>query len=173
MTTPVRLSDGSIHPYGYGLTLAELGDVAAIQHGGGINGFSANLAHYPEHDLTVAVIVNGPSSSSTLARSIAYMVLGIPDPDAVDLPTTAEQRARYVGTYDCAPADYTLRILEEDGRLVAQVEPPETIPLRYQGDHTFNGPPGAGVSIVFTLTGDRVTGLVLPEAGGMTARRLD
>lgn len=173
MTTPVRLSDGSTHPYGYGLTLARLGDEVAVQHGGGINGFSANLAHYPAHDLTIAVIVNGPTSSSTLAQRIAYLVLDIPDPDAVDLPTTAAQRSRYVGTYDFAPDDFQIRILEEDGRLVALATGTGPLPLRHQGEHTFRGPAGSGIVMVFTLTGDRVTGLVLPQSGGMTARRID
>ena len=173
MAAPVELNDGTTHPYGYGLRPERLGDVAVIQHGGGMNGFSANLAHYPEHDLTIAVIVNGPTSSSTLAQRIAYMALDIPDPDAVDLPTTAAERARYVGTYDFAPADYQMRIVETAGRLFAEVEGSSPIPLRYQGEHTFRGPPGSDIVIVFTMTGDRATGLTLPQNGGLTARRID
>ena len=170
MIAPVRLTDGSTNPYAYGLTNARIADVPAVQHGGGFNGFSANLAHYPAQNLTIAVIVNGPSSSSTLSQRIAYLALGIPDPAAVDLPTTPVQRARYLGGYEIGQD--RMQVLERDGRLVAQLGSSSPIPLRRVGEHTFAGPPEAGITLVFTLAGDEVTGFTIPASGGMRGTRV-
>ena len=51
-----------------------------VSHTGGINGFSAVMAHYPESDLDVVVLSNtsgrGPSQ---IADQIAKWALGIED----------------------------------------------------------------------------------------------
>jgi CubicO group peptidase (beta-lactamase class C family) len=80
MTTPTRLADGTTNPYGYGLTRGSIGDIEAIQHSGGINGFSAYLAHYPSQELTVVVIANGPTNTGAVSGRIARAVLGLPEP---------------------------------------------------------------------------------------------
>lgn len=177
MTTPTRLADSTTNPYGYGLSRGRIGSVEAIQHSGGINGFSAMLSHYPAHDLTIAVIANGPTNTSQLQQRIARAVLGIPEPVVVDLPTTADERARYIGTYDLAPAmQAQITVFEQDGRLFAQVAPQAPLPLRKQAEHTFEGPPGTGIRLIFIMTeGEpRATAFTLQQGGGggTTAKRI-
>ena len=171
MITPVQLANGTTNPYGYGLTNARVGNVAAVQHGGGINGFSANLAHYPMQNLTIVVIVNGPTSSSTLGQRIAYLMLGLKDPAAVDEATTPAQRARYVGTYQFEPPSRDqLRIFEKDGRLMAEMAGSAAIPLRFAGGETFYGPDGSKIEFTFVTSGGRVTGFTFAPSGSKAQR---
>jgi CubicO group peptidase (beta-lactamase class C family) len=62
--------------YGYGLVIARPGGRRLISHGGGINGFSAYLGHYPDDSLTLAVLTNnGGGRAPQLAQLIAKTLL--------------------------------------------------------------------------------------------------
>ena len=63
MTTPARLNDGSAIRYGYGLVIGDLEGHRRVWHGGSINGFTAALDHFPDDDLTVAILVNSPGGN--------------------------------------------------------------------------------------------------------------
>jgi D-alanyl-D-alanine carboxypeptidase len=172
-TEPTRLTDAQTVPYGYGLALGRLGDANVVEHGGGINGFGSMLAHYPDNDVTVAVVVNGPAGAGRLQQKIARAVLGIPEPVMQDLPVAAAERARYLGTYDLAPAlPLQLRIFEQEQRLFAQATGQGPIPLQYQGDHTFSALDGA-IRMVFTVEADRADGFTLHQGGtAIEAKRI-
>ncbi len=90
--TPATLSDGSpvsvrinadTDSYGFGWFLSELDGRRLVTHGGGITGFSANLYHFPDERVTVAVLANikarddGAAPVDALARRIteAYFSL--------------------------------------------------------------------------------------------------
>lgn len=57
MTTPVRIND-QVQAYGAGLELDQLDGHSRIHHEGAVDGFSGEVAHYPELDLTIAVLTN-------------------------------------------------------------------------------------------------------------------
>jgi D-alanyl-D-alanine carboxypeptidase len=173
MTQPTRLADTQTVPYGYGLALGQLGDANVVEHGGGINGFGSILAHYPDNDVTIAVIVNGPAGAGRLQQKIARAVLGIPEPVVLDLPVTDAERPRYLGTYDLAPAaPLQLRIFEQEQRLFAQATGQGPIRLQYQGDHTFSALDGA-IRLVFTMEADRANGFTLHQGGtAIEAKRI-
>ena len=57
MTTPVRI-DGQLQPYGAGLDVDQLDGHRRIRHGGALDGFASELAHYPDLNLTIAVLTN-------------------------------------------------------------------------------------------------------------------
>ena len=48
MWTPVRLTDGSTHPYGFGWTLDPLNGHRQIHHGGSLPGFKSEYARFPD-----------------------------------------------------------------------------------------------------------------------------
>ena len=58
MTRPQAAMGNRPASYGYGLVLDEVDGTPRIQHGGGIHGFTAFLSHYPEQDLTIALLAN-------------------------------------------------------------------------------------------------------------------
>ena len=176
MTSPTTLSTGVTAPYGYGLAPGRLGSVASVVHSGGINGFDAFMAYYPEPKLTVVVLTNsGEGDSGLITAAIARFVLGIappPPPAPVkDLPLNATELARYFGTYDLAPVPLKLRVFVQGGQLYAQATGQGAFPLRYQGDNAFVGPDGIGVRIVFTLAAERATQLTITQGGQSTVGR--
>ncbi|MGZ3461645.1 MAG: serine hydrolase domain-containing protein, partial [Archangium sp.] len=101
MTTPVETADGkgALIPYGFGLAMADIEDHPTVEHGGGINGFTTHLMRLPKDDLTVVVLLNteGSSSPPKLARQLARLALGIPEPEVKDLPLSADEARRYEG----------------------------------------------------------------------------
>jgi len=65
--------------YGYGVGVGDRNGHRQISHGGGINGFSAFLAYYPDDDLTVVVLTNnGGGRASQIAAEIAKLILEDP-----------------------------------------------------------------------------------------------
>ena len=78
MATTGTLNNGSDTGYGFGLQLGSLVGRPRVAHGGGINGFSTMLAHYPEADLDVVVLSNTPGAHvPRVSETIARWALGI------------------------------------------------------------------------------------------------
>lgn len=84
--TPGTLADGSmarVRPnsdsdsYGLGWFITSFDGMRLLTHGGGITGFSANLYHFPDQKLTIAILANvkarddGVAPVDPLARRIA------------------------------------------------------------------------------------------------------
>jgi CubicO group peptidase (beta-lactamase class C family) len=103
MTTRARLNDGRTWPYGFGLELLDLDGRRRIAHTGRVLGFYAVLAHYPDDDLTIAIMANrnGASDIATeLEPRIARRILGHDEPQVRDLLLSPQAAARLAGTYD-------------------------------------------------------------------------
>lgn len=70
-------SDG----YGFGWFITSFAEHRMVTHGGGISGYSANLYHFPDDRITIAVPANaktrddGVAPVDPLARRIAEAVL--------------------------------------------------------------------------------------------------
>ena len=166
--------------YGYGLGRDTLSGHLRVQHGGGINGFNSMLTYFPDDSLSVVVLgnTNGPLVDR-VADNIARAALGLkmisPPPRPRDLPTTAEQRARYVGTYRLALPNgqpLELRIFERDGKLMSQATGQDEFALMFQGNDSFapsfdpavrlnfgSGSPAARVTLVQggqNIVGERI-----------------
>ena len=88
--TPARLGDGAEvdlqmfgqpASYGFGWFLARYDGRPMMTHGGGIEGYSANLYHFPEERLTIVVLANtkgrddGTAPVDPLARRLADLCL--------------------------------------------------------------------------------------------------
>ena len=167
MTTPVTLPHGRPMNYGYGLSADTLGGRRIVQHGGGINGFISALFTVPSESLVVAVLANtSPAPSDQVANALARAVLGLapasPPAPPRDLPVAAEERARFVGTYQLTRPDGTrqeVRVTEENGQLMLQVGTQRPARMMSQGGLLFSAP-GAG-RVAFEVAEGKVTGFVL------------
>ena len=83
MWTPIKLSDGRTHPYGFGWALRSVNGKRLIEHGGAWQGFKAHIARYPESKLTVIVFANLiQANQGKLANGVAAIV----DPDLMPRP---------------------------------------------------------------------------------------
>lgn len=170
MTTPTPLASGDTAPYGFGLALDELEGHRKIAHGGGIQGFTSYLSHYPDDALTVAVLTNaGSGGPGQVEEILARTALGLELPSVVDLPLDADDSARYEGTYLLSLGEQTLelRVFVDDGRLMAQAEGQGANRLRYQGDHEFVPTFDDNVRLVFTVENGRAASVTLHQGGAV------
>jgi CubicO group peptidase (beta-lactamase class C family) len=73
MWTPVRLNDGTTHPYGFGLHVATLpGGRRVAWHSGGLPGFASHYGRYLDDGVTVIVLTNGNDADPTaIGRGLA------------------------------------------------------------------------------------------------------
>lgn len=155
MTTAVGAAVDS--RYGFGLMTDTVAGRTSVEHGGGINGFNSMLMYFPSDTLSIAVLgnTNGPWVNR-VANNIARAAFGAPltasPPPLADRPTTAEERARFAGTYQLKlPSGQTLafRVFERDGKLISQGEGQGEIPLLYQGNSIFGASFDRTVRITF------------------------
>ncbi len=172
MTTPGTLNNGSATSYAFGLQVGELQGHPRVSHGGGINGFNTQLAHYPEADPDVVVLSNTPGSHvGRIAESIAKWALEIEVPEVLDEPISAEEIATYEGVYELRPG-FEITVSSTGGQLFAQATGQGQFGLRSQGDHTFIASFDDDVRVVFVVEGGRATTLVLYQGGRAEAPRV-
>jgi CubicO group peptidase (beta-lactamase class C family) len=55
---PCRLADGTVVPYGYGVSIRDFLGHAMHWHGGNVDGHSTMLAYLPDQDLSVVILTN-------------------------------------------------------------------------------------------------------------------
>jgi CubicO group peptidase (beta-lactamase class C family) len=165
MITPGRLAGGSQTRYGLGLFVAELSGHRRVGHGGGINGFTAALDHYPDDSLTVAVLANSGSwSPNQLSDRIARAALGIPEPMMRDLVLAPAERERYAGAYRLGPLE--IRIYERGDSLFAQASGQGAFRLLYQGGHVFLASFDTTVQLSFEMGPASARAFTLFQGGG-------
>ena len=108
MWSPVKLNNGTTHPYGFGWALGDVNGKKLIEHSGAWQGFKAHIARYPDNKLTVIVLANlAQTNQSTIAHGVAEIVQPelkpkpIADPDpAFTLQTKAFLEAVIAGKAD-------------------------------------------------------------------------
>lgn len=108
--------------YGLGWFLGEWEGVPMIEHAGGIDGFTAEVAMLPEKNVGMVMLTNQFGSSlQVLSRQIVFRgLLG----DISESAAPAEDFERFVGNYtaDFGPFDNTaMKVLEQNGRLAIDV----------------------------------------------------
>jgi hypothetical protein len=162
MRTPAQLIDGSSTTYGYGLALGRLEGRTKISHGGGINGFRAQLSHYPDDGLTVVVLCNSGSAHPDAYESrIARAVLNVPEKVIKPIELSEKELALYVGVYD--PGRSPLEVSIEDGMLTMA-----GYRLRPVGDHVFIPTVDDYSEIIFTVENGKAVSVRMEREGHVT-----
>jgi CubicO group peptidase (beta-lactamase class C family) len=162
MRTPAHLIDGSSTTYGYGLALGRLEGRTKISHGGGINGFRAQLSHYPDDDLTVVVLCNSGSAHPDAYESrIARAALDIPEKVVKPVELSEKELALYVGVYD--PGRSPLEVSVKDGILTMA-----GYRLRPVGDHVFLPTVDDYSEIIFTVENGKAVSVRMEREGHVT-----
>jgi CubicO group peptidase (beta-lactamase class C family) len=163
MLTPAKLNDGSETSYSYGLFHGELDGHRTVSHGGGITGFISAFDTYPEDELVVVVLSNtGTANSGGIAKNIARLVLGIPLPEAEDLPLPDGWRSVYPGTYEVMGRQVKIFA---DGDVLKVESPMATTRLMYQGDHEFVLESNIEMTVRFVVDGGPATELIFIVEG--------
>src|SRR5690606_32226259 len=105
--------------YGYGWAILDK-PRRIHTHSGGINGFSTNIARFPDDDVFIVVLGNAESAQSVeITRKLAAILFGddytIPAIATVDKSVYRD----YEGEYELKPG-FSIAITTEDGQLFAQ-----------------------------------------------------
>jgi CubicO group peptidase (beta-lactamase class C family) len=74
MWTPVKLNDGSTHPYGFGWAVGAVRGHRLVEHGGSWQGFKSHISRYIDDKLTVVVFANqARANPAKLAHGVAAL----------------------------------------------------------------------------------------------------
>ncbi len=155
---------------GFGLGLIEYPyyDKTGFGHTGGIDGYQANLAIYPDDDLYVAFTTNALSySNNELLVAILDTWHGreitLPDFDSVEL--SEDFLAQYEGEYASEQIHLEISLWVEDGSLMAQGTGQPAFPLD-AGSETLFRFEQAGVVIDFETTEESGSNNFVLRQGG-------
>jgi CubicO group peptidase (beta-lactamase class C family) len=119
MITPVPTPSGKPVDYGYGIFTRRIRGERALEHGGSIPGFSADMLYVPAAAISVVVLANtdsGHTDSGTLAAELAAIALGRPYPKRHPAALSATQMQALVGVYKSTDGERRTIALR-DGRL--------------------------------------------------------
>lgn len=83
--TPARLADGAVSGYAFGWFVDTFRGRRRIRHDGGLPGFSAEYARYPDDRLTVIVLANGENlnAARTAERIAGFYVPAVAPPPPI------------------------------------------------------------------------------------------
>jgi CubicO group peptidase (beta-lactamase class C family) len=160
MTTPTEIADGVRLDYGLGVRLGVLDGHRVWGHTGGMGSYWSVLAHYPDDDLTLVVLVNTDGAAEdalTIEGDVARVVLGLGEPALEDLPLSPPERRRFIGLYE--DGSESVRIGEAGGRLERTVEGRGSRRLLHQGDGVFGWPEYPMDRFVFHVVNGRARGV--------------
>lgn len=166
MITPGILHSGNPIEYGFGLAIGYRDGHLRIGHVGGMRGFSSYLSHYPEDDLTIAVLTNTEgAAAASIEADIARLLLSLETEQAEEAPLPPEGLERYVGEYTTRLTSVQFSVRE--GRLHAATPDPgiDDTDLIYRGDDTFEGVDNSEIRIRFEGEGPTALGFVLEYQG--------
>jgi CubicO group peptidase (beta-lactamase class C family) len=161
MTTPAVLPSGERLTYGFGTGVGENEGHRVFYHSGGIFGFDAMEAFYPQDSLTVVVLSNTDGEvAGEIENAVARLALGIAPP--ADRPVPAALAATCVGAYRIGGA--LIQVRDRDGRLSIEMPGEKAEPLLFREGESFSL--GTGPVIVrFVLAGGTVRELRLTQYG--------
>jgi hypothetical protein len=132
-TAPGRLADGTPLRYGMGVLLTDVANRRAIQHTGGIAGFTTWLAHLPDDSIHVAMTVNlfvGSERPSLAGFKVVERVLGQRPLVGMALPSETLRR-ELAGRYADGPRAAV--VTDSAGALTAALLGGAPQPLVYKG----------------------------------------
>lgn len=142
-------------PFGLGLLRFPFGDKTLIGHNGGIDGYQSNSAHYPEGDITFAILGNGINYTfNDILIGLLSITFGndfeIPDFEEREAITLEENElGQYTGTFSSPNFPLNIDIFIGDGTLIAQATGQGAFPLTVYDETTMGFEP-AGIEMQFS-----------------------
>ena len=152
--------------YGFGWMLGKWGDTPQVDHGGNVDGFSAEVSMLPEKHLGIAILTNANASSlPTFAKSAIYEELvGSETASKPKATATGKNRAKaafkdaddsLVGTYEYKNPPLTF-LISKKGPQWNFTQGPITLALKKiaDGTYAFENPAAPKVRLSF-VPGDK------------------
>jgi CubicO group peptidase (beta-lactamase class C family) len=174
MIAPAPLPEGRTHPYGMGLGLDELRGRRAIEHSGGIFGFSTYAATIPSEDIQVVVLANSDDAASPprmVTWRLAALALSDPFPEFSRAAVPAETLAPLLGVYRIDGGSVSRRFFARDGRLWTQRDGGQDLEVFPAGGGRFFYGPNSLTWFKMTRGADGVQVMEMYSNGATTAER--
>jgi CubicO group peptidase (beta-lactamase class C family) len=137
--TAYVLKNGTSTGYGYGWAISTMRGRRAIEHDGGIFGFSTYALRLPAERVFVAVLCNSDSPGvdpEYLAKKIAALAIGDPFPEPVPITVVPQVLERYAGAYRVDDGS-TRTVTVEGGRIYTQRTGGERLEMRPSAEAEF------------------------------------
>jgi CubicO group peptidase (beta-lactamase class C family) len=171
MWAPVKLNNGTTHPYGFGWELSTRAGHRVVSHGGSLPGFRAALYRFVNDKLTVVVLTNSDNANpGPIAIGIAdqYIPGLIPQRIAVKVdPKTFEA---YAGQYQ-PNASVVVTVISEGAKLMLQQGSSEKQELVPESESRFFMPSNREVTYSFLKDEKgQVTHLIVQRDGQEVGR---
>lgn len=120
MWSPVKLNNGTTHPYGFGWYLDTLAGHKVVRHGGSLPGFRAEFARFSDDKLSIIILANGDNANlSPVALGVADQYIPGLIPKRVAAKVDAKIFDAYAGQYQPNPST-VITITREGGKLMMQ-----------------------------------------------------
>lgn len=137
--TSYKTADGKPTNYGYGWSIRTVQGSPAVNHGGGIPGFSAQVIRVPHEKVFVAVLRNNdrdPVSSEVIASLAAAIAIGKPIPQLKPVTLAPEKLSEVAGKYRIDEKSVR-SFMVEDGKLLTQRDDRQKSEVIAYGDDRF------------------------------------
>jgi CubicO group peptidase (beta-lactamase class C family) len=163
--TPFKLKDGSTIAYGYGWIVHHTNNLLTIEHGGAITGYRTNEIYYPSKDVFIAILTNCDCSPiNELSVSIPGIALGKQLQESIKIDDSTLRK--YIGVYKLTTdAKRSIKIVKENGILIAHVSGQEKYPLLFQSDRKFEFKNIQGAKGEFILANEKVLKFIISQNG--------
>ena len=126
MWAPVKLNNGTTHPYGFGWELSSVGGHKRVHHGGSLPGFRAQFSRFVDDKLSVVVLTNGDNADPNLiALGIAALYIPGLIPERRVAKIDPKILDAYTGQYQMNPSAVFTITREGDKLLLQQGSNPE------------------------------------------------
>lgn len=165
--------------YGLGVEVARIQGLKVIEHGGGLPGFTAEVAYVPQRKIAVIVLSNvyGPATAS-MGEQLLNVAMGkkvILASERKPVSIAKSELGRFVGVYDVSPA-FAITISIGGDSLMAQGNTQaRPMPLMYQGvvnGHPYFYIPKLDAELEFvTDEAGKVNSLILHQGGDHLAKK--
>lgn len=173
MWTPVKLNNGSTHPYGFGWAFGNVNGRKIIEHGGAWQGFTSHISRYVNDKLTVIVLTNRAGANP---GKIAHGIAALYNPELApieqkEIQVDPKLFDDYAGQYQISP-EFILNITREADKLWLQATGQLKVQLFPESQTKFFiKVVDAQVTFVKDASG-KVTHLILHQAGDHEAKKI-
>lgn len=174
LQTTDNLNDGSKNNYALGVFMDEMKGYSKIQHGGAIGGYRAYASHYPEEELSIAVLTNYSSSNSGgIEHDIANILLEDKpnSTDTVTAPKITENQLtspleQLTGKYEIQTGVILTISIKDDSLHVLQEWNKSEYNIYNTGGNTYEIPNLDGIQLIFSEVKDQKAQLLTVHQSG-------
>jgi CubicO group peptidase (beta-lactamase class C family) len=171
MWTPVKLNNGTTHPYGFGWELSTRAGHRVVSHGGSLPGFRSALYRFVNDKLTVVVLTNSDNANpGAIAIGIADQYIPGLIPQRIAVKVNPKIFEAYAGQYQPNPS-LVVTVTPQGDKLMMQQGSSEKQELVPESESSFFMPSNREVTYTFVKDEKgQVTHLVVQREGQEVGR---